>query len=117
MKRLLAFPPETRLYTGHDYPPSNEYPSNEYTARDPLPYVTVGEQEKKNKNKHIKNDSSEDEFVKWRSQRDEEMPEPKLVHQAMQVNVRGGRMPSKSNNGKAYLLYLIDVPKVLVTGK
>ncbi|KAF7519268.1 hypothetical protein PCG10_010130 [Penicillium crustosum] len=68
MKRLLAFPPETRLYTGHDYPPSNEYPSNEYTARDPLPYVTVGEQEKKNKNKHIKNDSSEDEFVKWRSQ-------------------------------------------------
>ncbi|KAJ5706031.1 hypothetical protein N7536_001720 [Penicillium majusculum] len=110
MKHLLAFPPETRLYTGHDYPPSNEY-----TARDPLPYVMVGEQEKKNK--HIKNDSSEEDFVKWRSQRDKEMPEPKLVHQAMQVNVRGGRMPSKSHNGKAYLLYLINVPKVLVTGK
>ncbi|KAK4865768.1 hypothetical protein LT330_009201 [Penicillium expansum] len=109
MKRLLSFPPETRLYTGHDYSPSNEH-----TERDPLPYVTVEEQEKKNM--HIKNGSSEDDFVKWRSQRDKEMPEPRLIHQAMQVNVRGGRMPSKSHGGKAYLLYLIDVPKVVVTG-
>ncbi|KAJ5607110.1 hypothetical protein N7537_003729 [Penicillium hordei] len=67
MKRLLALPPETRLYTHHDHPPSSEYTS-------------VGEQEKKNK--HIKSDSSEDDFVKWRSQR-EKMSEPKLVHQAM----------------------------------
>lgn len=110
MKRLLSFSPETRLYTGHDYPPSNEY-----TARDPLPYVTVGEQEKKNK--HLKNDSTEDEFVKWRNDQDRGMPELRLVHQAMQVNVRGGKMPSKSHEGKAYLIYLIDVPKVLVTGK
>ncbi|KAJ5804467.1 uncharacterized protein N7518_000770 [Penicillium psychrosexuale] len=109
MKRLLSFPPETRLYTGHDYPPTNEY-----TAREPLPYVTVGEQEKKNK--HMKKHTTEDEFVKWRTQRDNQMPEPKLVHQAMQVNVRGGKMPSKSHNGKAYLLYLLDVPKVLVPG-
>lgn len=44
-----SFPPESRLYTGSDYPSSNEY-----TSRDPLPYVTVGEQEKKHK--RIKND-------------------------------------------------------------
>ncbi|KAI2733398.1 hypothetical protein CBS147332_413 [Penicillium roqueforti] len=101
----------SNIFTGdcHDYPPTNEY-----TAREPLPYVTVGEQEKKNK--HMKKHTTEDEFVKWRTQRDSQMPEPKLVHQAMQVNVRGGKMPSKSHNGKAYLLYLLDVPKILVPG-
>ncbi|CAI7659259.1 unnamed protein product [Penicillium glandicola] len=103
MKRLLSFSPETRLYTGRDYPPSNEH-----TARDPLPY-------EKN-NKHIKNDSNEDDFVKWRTERDKEMPEPSLVHQAMQVSVRGGKMPGKSHEGKAYLLCLFRVPKVLLTG-
>ncbi|OQE44748.1 hypothetical protein PENCOP_c002G04416 [Penicillium coprophilum] len=81
-KRFLAFPSETKTCTGHDYPSSNEY-----TARGPLPYVTVGEQERKNK--HVKNDSTEDDFVKWRT-------EPKLMHQGMQVNVRGGKMPGKS---------------------
>lgn len=109
MQRLLKFPPETRLYTGHDYPPCNES-----TAREPLPYVTVGEQQEKNK--HVKTGSSEEDFVQWRNERDRFMPEPKLVHQAMQVNVRGGKMPSKSHDGKAYLLYLTEVPSVLLTG-
>ncbi|CAG8927610.1 unnamed protein product [Penicillium salamii] len=109
MKRLLAFPPETRLYTGHDYPPCNES-----TAREPLPYTTVGDQQVKNK--HVKNDSSEEDFVHWRNEQDQVIPEPKLVHQAMQVNVRGGKMPSKSHDGKAYMLYLIEVPSVLLSG-
>lgn len=109
MKRLLAFPPETRLYTGHDYPPCNES-----AARDPMPYVTVGEQ--RAKNKHLKDDSSEEEFVKWRDERDKVIPEPKNVHQALQVNVRGGKMPSKSHDGKAYMLYLIEVPSKLLGG-
>lgn len=107
MKRLLAFPPETRLYTGHDYPPCNES-----AARDPLPYVTVGEQ--RVNNKHLKEDSSEEQFVKWRKERDQLIPEPKNIHQALQVNVRGGKLPSKSHDGKAYMLYLIEVPSVLL---
>ncbi|KAJ5872216.1 uncharacterized protein N7529_004569 [Penicillium soppii] len=106
MKRLLELPPETKLYTGHDYPPSNES-----TARQATPYVTVGEQQQNNK--HVK-DSTEGAFVQWRNARDEVMPEPELVHQAMQVNVRGGKMPRKSHHGKAYMLYLIEVPSTLI---
>jgi glyoxylase-like metal-dependent hydrolase (beta-lactamase superfamily II) len=105
MKRLLAFPPETKLYTGHDYPPSN---------KGPMSYVTVGEQIKTNK--HVKESSTEDEFVMWRDRTDKALPEQRLVHQAMQVNVRGGKLASKSHDGKGYMLYLIDVPKVMLSG-
>ncbi|KAJ5975566.1 hypothetical protein N7481_009273 [Penicillium waksmanii] len=63
IKRLLSFPPNTRLYTGHDYPPANEA-----AARDPIPYVTVGEQ--KEMNKHIKNSAEADYFVRRRTERD-----------------------------------------------
>jgi glyoxylase-like metal-dependent hydrolase (beta-lactamase superfamily II) len=108
IQRLLSFPPVTRLYIGHDY-----LPYSESTGRDPMPYVTVGEQQEKNK--HAKNILTEEDFVQWRNDRDKVIPEPRLVHQSLQVNVRGGKMPSKSHDGKAYMLYLIEVPSVLLS--
>ncbi|KAJ5724406.1 hypothetical protein N7493_006134 [Penicillium malachiteum] len=109
LQRLLNFPPDTRLYVGHDYPPSNEA-----AARDPLSFVTV--QEQKETNKHLKDGSTEEDFVQWRNQRDHVITEPQMVHQAMQVNVRGGKMPGRSHDGKALLQYLVTVPKTLLTG-
>ena len=109
MQRLLAFPPDTRLYSAHDYPPSNES-----TAPDPVPYVTVGDQ--RNENKHVKFGATEDDFVMWRKQTDRVMSEPPIIHQALQVNVRGGKMPGRSHEGKAMMYYLVNVPKNLLTG-
>lgn len=106
MAKLLALPDDTKLYTGHDYPPSNES-----TARDPLPFTTVKDQ--KEKNKHVKTGSTEDEYVQWRTQRDSGLSEPRLLHQAMQVNVRGGRMPGKAHGGKTMFQYVVHVPNLL----
>ncbi|PLB54193.1 metallo-beta-lactamase superfamily protein [Aspergillus steynii IBT 23096] len=86
MQTLLSLPPEYRLYTGHDYPPTADGDQK----RDPLPYVTVAEQ--RERNRHAKDGSTEDAFVRWRSERDQGLREPRLMHQAMQVNIRGGRM-------------------------
>src|SRR3954447_1220086 len=44
MQRLLSFPPETKLYTGHDDPPA---PTNQHPSRNPLPYSTVAEEREK----------------------------------------------------------------------
>ncbi|KAJ5951937.1 uncharacterized protein N7479_010350 [Penicillium vulpinum] len=109
MKQILDFPPPTKLYAGHDYPPPNEE-----VTRNPFPYVTISEREEQKK--EARDDVAEDEFVKWRTERDKVMPEPTLVHQAPQINVRGGKLPGKSHEGKGYLLYVINVPKVLLGG-
>lgn len=45
-------------------------------------------------NKHLKNGTSAAEFVRWRRERDSGLAEPKLIHQALQVNIRAGRLPS-----------------------
>jgi glyoxylase-like metal-dependent hydrolase (beta-lactamase superfamily II) len=53
MQRLLSFPPETKLYTVHDYPPA---PTNQHPSRNPSPYSTVAGQQEKNK--YLEDDSS-----------------------------------------------------------
>ncbi|KAJ6109651.1 hypothetical protein N7486_001886 [Penicillium sp. IBT 16267x] len=109
LQRLIKFPDETRLYPGHDYPPNNEA-----FARDPIPCVTVAEQ--RETNKHLKSISTEEDFVRWKRQQDQVLSEPKMLHQALQVNVRGGKMPGRSHDGKALLQCLVSVPKALLTG-
>ncbi|KAK4163234.1 beta-lactamase-like protein [Cladorrhinum sp. PSN259] len=84
---LLSFPPHYKIYTGHDYPPGGASGRTE-----PLPYTTVAEQQQQNK--HLKAGTQREDFVKWRTERDGSLGEPKLLHQALQVNIRGGRMPS-----------------------
>jgi glyoxylase-like metal-dependent hydrolase (beta-lactamase superfamily II) len=110
MKKLLSLPPHYRLYTGHDYPPAGG--SNDKAAsRDAMPFVTV--QEQKECNKHVKDGTSEEAFVEWRAERDRVLREPKLLHQALQVNVRGGRMPRKKHNEGVFFHFLVKVPKEL----
>lgn len=108
MNRLLALSPNTRLYTGHDYPPSGASPT-----REPMPYVTVADQ--RERNKHVKTGSTEEDFVRWRTERDSGLSEPRILHQAMQVNVRGGRMPGKTHNGKPLFQFVVNVPESFLT--
>lgn len=103
MQRLLALPAHFRLYTGHDYPPAD-------SGREPLAFVTVAEQLKGNK--HVKQGTSEDEFVEWRQTRDATLNEPKLLHQALQVNIRGGRLPvSPDGSQRTFLLVPFHIPQ------
>lgn len=92
IQKILALPPQTRLFTGHDYPPAGrepEWESSVATQRDA--------------NIHLIGASSEASFVALRNKRDETLPMPKLILHALQVNINGGRLPGPEANGRAYL--------------
>nr|MBP8937779.1 MBL fold metallo-hydrolase [Agrobacterium sp.] len=94
---ILTLPDETRLFTGHDYQPGGRAPKWE---------STVGEQ--KHNNPHLA-DMTEEGFIRLREARDRTLPMPKLILHALQVNIRGGRLPEPEANGKRYLKFPLDV--------
>ncbi|KAK3669166.1 hypothetical protein LTR78_010952 [Recurvomyces mirabilis] len=96
MQKLLAFPPDYRLYTGHDYPPKDRMIDGKVLSI-PISYTTVGEQMASNK--HVKTGTKKQDFVRWRAERDDTLSEPKLLRQSMHVNVRGGRLPATAVDG------------------
>ncbi|KAK0665692.1 putative Zn-dependent hydrolase [Cercophora samala] len=83
VQTLFSLPPHYRIYTGHDYPSGDR--------SEPVPYTTVAEQQERNK--HLKIGTTQEEFVNWRQERDSGLSEPRLLHQSLQVNIRGGRLP------------------------
>jgi glyoxylase-like metal-dependent hydrolase (beta-lactamase superfamily II) len=99
MNVLLSLPGHYRLYVGHDYPPESR-PPNEAGEKH-QPYTTVREQAEFNK--HVKSGTPQGDFVKWRTERDATLAEPKLLHQSLQFNIRAGRMPRKTHNGDRLL--------------
>jgi uncharacterized protein (TIGR01244 family) len=93
---ILALPDETRLFTGHDYEPDGRHARWE---------STVGEQ--KRSNAHLV-DMTQERFVALREARDATLPMPKLILPALQVNLRGGRLPEPEEDGRRYLKIPLD---------
>lgn len=93
---ILALPDETRIFTGHDYQPDGRAPRWESTVAD-----------QKKSNPHLVG-VREEEFVVLRTKRDKTLPMPKLILHALQVNIRGGRLPEPEANGKRYLKFPLD---------
>jgi glyoxylase-like metal-dependent hydrolase (beta-lactamase superfamily II) len=91
IQRILALPPDTRLYQCHDYPPD---------GREPKPYATVAAQRADNVHLAGKN---EDAFVAMREARDKTLDMPALLLPAVQVNIRAGALPAPEGNGVSYL--------------
>lgn len=91
IQRILALPPETRLYQCHDYPPD---------GRAPQPCSTVAEQ--RASNVHLAG-KTEDAFVALREARDKTLDMPALLLPAVQVNIRAGALPAPEGNGTSYL--------------
>ncbi|HEX2527582.1 MAG TPA: MBL fold metallo-hydrolase [Geminicoccus sp.] len=92
IRRLLDLPPRTRIFTGHDYMPG---------GREPRWESTVAEQ--RAHNIHVRDGVTEEEFVRMREERDATLPLPGLMMDALQVNMRGGRLPEPEPNGTSYL--------------
>lgn len=109
MQRLLSLPPDYKLYTGHDYPPAGRL--SEEGESKPQPYATV--QEHKSSNKHVKVGVAEAEFVDLRTTRDGSLQEPKLMHQALQFNIRAGRMPKQAADGERFVRLPLRLPECL----
>lgn len=99
--KLLALPPQTRLFMCHDY----KAPGRDHYAWE----TTVAEQ--RASNKHVREGVSEEEFVKMRNERDATLAAPTLLMPSIQVNIRAGRFPPKESNGVHYLTIPVTFKK------
>ncbi len=99
IQKILALPPETRLFMCHDYgaPGRSEF---EWQS-------TVGEELRGNV--HIRLGIDEDDFVLMRTRRDATLGMPALLLPSIQVNIRAGRMPPPEGNGVRYLKIPINL--------
>lgn len=97
IQEIVSLPPETRVFTGHDYQPG---------GREPRWESTVAEQVRDNI--HLAEATTEAEYVALREARDRTLPMPKLILHALQVNMNGGRLPEPEANGRRYLKFPLD---------
>jgi len=97
IQRLYALPDDTRVFVCHDYGPG---------GREVREQTTIGEQ--KHANIHVRADTPVAEFVELRTKRDATLALPALILPAVQVNIRGGRLPSPDASGRRFLSLPLD---------
>ena len=90
--KILALPPQTRLFMCHDYLPN---------GRELQYMTTVAEQRAHNIHIHLGID--EESFVRMREARDATLDMPVLILPSVQVNMRSGQLPEPEDNGVRYL--------------
>lgn len=90
--KLYHLPDETRVFVGHDYQPG---------GRELRWETTLGAE--KTKNIQLRADTTRQEFVKFRTERDATLAPPKLLYPSVQVNIDAGRLPPVRANGRRYL--------------
>ena len=95
--RILALPPQTRLFMCHDYGPNGRAIAWETTVAAERAH-----------NIHVHDGISEDEFVRMRTARDATLGMPNLIIPSIQVNMRAGRLPQPGAEGKVFLKIPID---------
>jgi glyoxylase-like metal-dependent hydrolase (beta-lactamase superfamily II) len=92
IRRILALPPETRLFMCHDYGPD---------GREIRWQTTVGEE--RAGNIHVRDGVDEDAFVAMRTARDATLGMPRLIIPSIQVNMRAGALPPADESGRHFL--------------
>ncbi|HEY0942557.1 MAG TPA: MBL fold metallo-hydrolase [Steroidobacter sp.] len=98
IRRLLALPASTRIFVGHDY---------KAPGRDSYAWQTTVSAQRSD-NIHVRDGVSEADFALMREQRDATLSVPQLLLPAIQVNIRGGRLPQAETNGIRYLKIPLD---------
>lgn len=88
---ILNLSDDTGVFVGHDYGPN---------GREVACFSTVATQ--KTDNIHVGGGRSEAEFVALRDTRDATLPLPNLMLYALQVNIRGGRLPEAEAGGRVF---------------
>lgn len=92
IKRVLELPGPTRLFICHDYGPNGRDIKWETTVADERAH-----------NIHVRDGTSEDEFVEMREARDRTLAMPRLIIPSLQCNMRAGQLPPKDEDGKTFL--------------
>ncbi|MGV8929614.1 MAG: MBL fold metallo-hydrolase [Brevundimonas sp.] len=93
IQRLLALPPEMRLFVGHDYLPE---------GRTDYRWETTVAAEKA-ANLHIGDGRSQTAFVALREARDATLKVPALLLPSLQINIRAGALPPAEPSGRRFL--------------
>ena len=101
IRRMLAYPPETRLFMCHDY----KAPGRDAYAWE----TTVAEQ--RARNIHIHDGATEGDFVAMRQARDMGLAAPRLLLPSVQVNIRAGHFPPAEGNAVHYLKLPLQLPE------
>lgn len=98
IRRLLALPTDTRMFVCHDY---------KARGRDEYRWETTVVAQRAH-NIHVRDGVTEDQFASMRQIRDATLEMPRLMLPAIQVNIRGGRLPDAESNGVRYLKIPLD---------
>lgn len=91
-ERLYGLPDATRVFVGHDYQPNGRGLRYE---------TTIGHS--KEANIQLRANTTREEFVQKRQQRDATLAAPRLLYPSVQVNIDAGRLPKPHANGRRYL--------------
>ncbi len=98
IRRILALPASTRVFTCHDYPPDGRGPAWESTV-----------EYQRHHNAQIHDGVDEEQYVQAREERDKGLPAPVLIWPSLQINIRAGHLPELDTNGIAYLRLPLNV--------
>jgi len=99
IQKIFSLPNETRLFMCHDY---------KAPGRDEYAWETSVD-EQRQKNIHVHDGITKQEFVAFRTERDSQLGVPKLIIPSIQVNIRAGDMPEPEGNGVSFLKVPVDV--------
>ncbi|TYB87946.1 MBL fold metallo-hydrolase [Oceaniovalibus sp. ACAM 378] len=92
IQSILSRPDDTRLFVGHDYGKGDR--------KEPAWEATVAEHKAQNIHVNAKTDKAT--FIKTREERDATLALPDRILHALQVNLRGGVLPPKEDDGHSY---------------
>lgn len=109
--KLLTLSVNYRLYTGHGYRPDSRQTMVEGVSK-ATAFTTVGEQ--RSKNKHVKGGTMEEDFVRLRLERDAGLAGPKIIHQALQFNIRAGHLPAADFEGYMFFRVPLKLPQTFL---
>jgi glyoxylase-like metal-dependent hydrolase (beta-lactamase superfamily II) len=96
-RRILALPPETRIFLCHDYGGEGRGMCWETTVA-----------EERAHNIHVGDGIDEDTFVAKRTARDATLAMPRLILPSLQVNMKAGHLPEPTASGKRFLKVPLD---------
>ncbi len=98
MRKIFSLPADTRIFTCHDY---------KAEGRDHYEWESTVRQQRE-KNIHVHDGVSEEQFVAMRTARDKTLDMPRLILPSIQVNIRAGELPPPEGNGTSYLKLPVD---------
>ncbi|TJZ90356.1 MBL fold metallo-hydrolase [Paracoccus gahaiensis] len=98
IQAILALPGHTRLFVGHDYGTKDR--------DEPQWEATVAQH--RAANRHVKDGTRREDWIATRDARDATLPLPDRIMAALQINLRGGRLPPAEDDGHHYLKVPVD---------